>query len=142
MGLERQSISNFYRGLGWRANSGSDALKAKLAAAGVHRKQGQVVPKRVWWMAFAGEGAEQPVFSEDGGEAGCGERAGGRPGGESGADGEVLHSAAVAASEEQRAPSRYRVTFVCNGENTTSTTPPRFPAGVVCGHCHYRISAC
>ena len=68
MGLEAKALNFFYDTL-CRGSHGKKkwARVAKnLKRACVFRHQGSTKPTRVWWLAFTGEGGEEPRFSERG----------------------------------------------------------------------------
>ena len=64
MYLQHGSIGTFYASLGAGNPSSKirNEITLQLEAKGVYRERGLKHPRRVWWLAFVGEGGAKPRF--------------------------------------------------------------------------------
>lgn len=64
MYLHPGSIGTFYASLrdSYQSSEIRNETILQLEAKGVYRERGLKVPRRVWWLAFVGEGGAKPRF--------------------------------------------------------------------------------
>ena len=65
LGFARGTFLRLFQSIGGLGTSEREEVKARLRAAGLHRLRVATRPRRVFWVAFAGEGRTKPATPED-----------------------------------------------------------------------------